>query len=100
MADYNSNFESMFPEAESVMTSKISPTLYLNSTVFATMEHMEKTGSGYCFNSGSGSGTSGKGSDSSTSRGGIQSRLKKKRTRISGLRLPTEGRHLASQLLN
>ncbi len=46
MADYNSNFESMFPEAESVMTSKISPTLYLNSTVFATMEDMEKTGSG------------------------------------------------------
>ena len=28
MADYNSNFESMFPEAESVMTSKVSPTLY------------------------------------------------------------------------
>ena len=46
MADYNSNFESMFPEAESVMTSKISPTLYINSTVFATMEDMEKTGSG------------------------------------------------------
>ena len=46
MADYNSNFESMFPEAESVMTSKVSPTLYVNNTVFATMEDMEKTGSG------------------------------------------------------
>ena len=46
MADYNTNFESMFPEAESVMTSKISPTLYANNTVFATMEDMEKTGSG------------------------------------------------------
>ena len=46
MADYNSNFESMFPEADSLMTSKISPTLYLNNTVFATMEDMEKTGSG------------------------------------------------------
>ena len=45
MADYNSNFESMFPEAESVMTSKISPTIYLNSKVFVTMEDMEKTGS-------------------------------------------------------
>ncbi len=33
MADYNSNFESMFPEAESVMTSKVSPTLYVNNTV-------------------------------------------------------------------
>ena len=46
MADYNSNFESMFPEAESVMTSKVSPTLYVNNTVFANMEDMEKTGSG------------------------------------------------------
>ena len=46
MANYNSNFESMFPEAESVMTSKVSPTLYVNNTVFATMEDMEKTGSG------------------------------------------------------
>ena len=46
MADYNSNFESMFPEAESVMTSKVSPTIYVNNTVFATMEDMEKTGSG------------------------------------------------------
>ena len=46
MADYNANFESMFPEAESVMTSKVSPTLYVNNTVFATMEDMEKTGSG------------------------------------------------------
>ena len=46
MADYNSNFESMFPEAESVMTSKGTPTLYVNNTVFATMEDMEKTGSG------------------------------------------------------
>ena len=46
MANYNSNFESMFPEAESVMTSKVSPTLYINNTVFATMEDMEKTGSG------------------------------------------------------
>ena len=42
MADYNSNFESMFPEAESVMTSKVSPTLYVNNTVFATMEDMGK----------------------------------------------------------
>ena len=46
MANYNSNFESMFPEAESVMTSKVSPTFYVNNTVFATMEDMEKTGSG------------------------------------------------------
>ncbi len=46
MADYNSNFESMFPKAESVMTSMISPTLHVNSTVFVTMENMEKTGSG------------------------------------------------------
>ena len=46
MDEYNSNFESMFPEAESVMTSKVSPTLYVNNTVFATMEDMEKTGSG------------------------------------------------------
>ena len=46
MANYNSNFESMFPEAESVMTSKVSPNLYVNNTVFATMEDMEKTGSG------------------------------------------------------
>ncbi len=43
MADYNSNFESMFPEAESVMTSKVSPTLYVNNTVFATMDD-RKTG--------------------------------------------------------
>ena len=42
MANYNSNFESMFPEAESVMTSKVSPTLYVNNTVFAPMEDMEK----------------------------------------------------------
>ena len=45
-AYYNSNFESKFPEAESVMTSKVSLTLYVNNTVFATMEDMEKTGSG------------------------------------------------------
>ena len=28
------------------MTFKVSPTLYVNNTVFATMEDMEKTGSG------------------------------------------------------
>ena len=58
------------------------------------------SGSGYSFNSGSGSETSGKGGGSSTSGGGVKSRLKKNRARISGLRLPTEGRHLVSQLLN
>ncbi len=46
MADYNSNFESMFPEAESVMTSKVSPTLYVNNTVCDHGRHGKKKGSG------------------------------------------------------
>ena len=42
MADYNSNFESMFPEAESVMTSKVSPTLYVNNTVLRQWKTWKK----------------------------------------------------------
>ena len=46
MADYIANFETMFPEFQSTLNSKISPTLYVNSTVYANVEDMEKTGTG------------------------------------------------------
>ena len=46
IADYNSNFDSMFPEAEGTLNSKVSPTTVISSSIYADMEAIEKTGSG------------------------------------------------------
>ena len=43
IADYNENYESMFPTIEVVLNSKVSPTTTINNAVFADMESIEKT---------------------------------------------------------
>ena len=45
IADYNANYESMFPTAEVILNSKVSPTTTINNAVFADMESIEKTDS-------------------------------------------------------
>ena len=46
LADYIENFDSMFPEAEQTINSRVSPTTYISSTVYANMEDIEKTNDG------------------------------------------------------
>ena len=46
IADYNQNFDSMFPEAEQTLNSRVSPTTIISSTVYPDEETIEKTASG------------------------------------------------------
>ena len=38
VAEHVTNFDSMFPEAEQTINSRVSPTRYISSTVYANME--------------------------------------------------------------
>ena len=46
IADYNQNFDSMFPECEQSLNSKVGPTTVVSNSVYADQEAIEKTGSG------------------------------------------------------
>ena len=46
VADYNANFDSMFPEAEQTLNSRVGPTTVISSTVYPDKETIEKTASG------------------------------------------------------
>ncbi len=46
IADYNENFDSMFPECEQTLNSKVGPTTVVSNSVYADQEAIEKTGSG------------------------------------------------------
>ncbi len=46
VAEHVTNFDSMFPEAEQTINSRVSPTTYISSTVYANMEDIEKTNDG------------------------------------------------------
>ena len=46
IADYNANFDSMFPEAEAKLNSRVGPTTVVSNSVYADQEAIEKTGSG------------------------------------------------------
>ena len=45
-ADYAANFDSMFPEAEATLNSRVGPTTMDSNSVYADQETIEKTGSG------------------------------------------------------
>ena len=45
-ADYTANFDSMFPEAEATLNSRVGPTTMVSNSVYADQETIEKTGSG------------------------------------------------------
>ena len=45
-ADYTANFDSMFPEAEATLNSRVGPTTVVSNSVYADQEAIEKTGSG------------------------------------------------------
>ena len=44
--DYIQNFDSMFPECEQTLNSKVGPTTVVSNSVYADQEAIEKTGSG------------------------------------------------------
>ena len=44
--DYTANFDSMFPEAEATLNSRVGPTTVVSNSVYADQEAIEKTGSG------------------------------------------------------
>ena len=46
IADYNQNFDSMFPECEQTLNSMVGPTTIVSNSVYADQEAIEKTGSG------------------------------------------------------
>ena len=46
IADYNQNFDSMFPECEQTLNSKVGPTTVVSNSVYVDQEAIEKTGSG------------------------------------------------------
>ncbi len=46
IADYIQNFDSMFPECEQTLNSKVGPTTVVSNSVYADQEAIEKTGSG------------------------------------------------------
>ncbi len=45
-ADYIANFESMFPECEKSINSRVGPTTVVSNSVYADEAAIEKTGSG------------------------------------------------------
>ena len=45
-ADYIANFESMFPECEKSINSRVGPTTVVSNSVYADKAAIEKTGSG------------------------------------------------------
>ena len=45
-ADYIANFESMFPECEKSINSRVGPTTVVSNSVYADEAVIEKTGSG------------------------------------------------------
>ena len=49
IADYIQNFDSMFPECEQTLNSKVGPTTVVSNSVYADQEAIEKTGSGWGF---------------------------------------------------
>ena len=46
IADYNANFDSMFPECEMSINSRVNPTTIISNSVYANQEAIEKTGTG------------------------------------------------------
>ena len=46
LADYIENFGSMFPEAELALSVRVSPTTWINNSVYADQDTVESTGSG------------------------------------------------------
>ena len=46
IADYIENFDSMFPECELTLNSKVGPTTVISNSVYADQVAIEKTGSG------------------------------------------------------
>ena len=46
IADYNVNFDAMFPECERSINSRVGPTTIVSNSVYADQEAIEKTGSG------------------------------------------------------
>ena len=46
IADYNANFDSMFPECEMSINSRVNPTTIISDSVYANQEAIEKTGTG------------------------------------------------------
>ena len=46
LADYIENFDSMFPEAELALSVRVSPTTWINNSVYADQDTVESTGSG------------------------------------------------------
>ena len=45
LADYIENFDSMFPEAELALSVRVSPTTWINNSVYADQDTVESTGS-------------------------------------------------------
>ena len=45
LADYRENFDSMFPEAELALSVRVSPTTWINNSVYADQDTVESTGS-------------------------------------------------------
>ena len=44
IADYNANFDSMFPEAEATLNSRVGSTIMVSNSVYADQETIEKPG--------------------------------------------------------